>query len=197
MIVLVRHGRTEANRRGVLLGRADPALDETGRTQAVALGASLAETLGARAPVAVVASPLRRTVETATAIATPFGLTVETEPRLVEVDYGEWDERPLAELPPEVWAQWRADPHFRPPGGETLAEVQERVGACATDLLERAGDGTVIAVSHVSPIKAAVVWALGGEVALAWRLRLDVASITRIVPGADGPVLVGFNERIR
>lgn len=197
MIVLVRHGRTDANRRGVLLGRADPLLDETGRAQADALGVFLAETLGARTPVAVVASPLRRTVETATAIAAPFGLPVETDVRLIEIDYGEWDELPFAEVAPEVWEQWRDDPHFRAPGGESLAEVQTRVGACAEALLERAADGTVIAVSHVSPIKAAVVWALGGEVTLAWRLRLDVASITRIVLGADGPVVVGFNERVR
>jgi broad specificity phosphatase PhoE len=197
MIVLVRHGRTDQNRRGVLLGRADPSIDAAGRDQAAALADAVPAACDGRSPLAVVASPLRRTMETAIAIAAPLGLTVESDPRLIEMDYGEWDERPLADLAPEVWAQWRSDPEFRAPGGESLAEVQARVGACMADLLERAGDGVVIAVSHVSPIKAAVVWALGGEAMLTWRLRVDVASITRIAHGPGGPVLVGFNHPVR
>jgi broad specificity phosphatase PhoE len=196
VIVLVRHGRTDHNRRGVLLGRADPDLDATGRTQAEALGAHLADELGARGPVAVVASPLRRTTETAVAIASRFGLAVEPEERLIEIDYGEWDERPLGDLGADVWASWRADPEFAAPGGESLAAVQARVGECVAELLLRAGDGVIVAVSHVSPIKAAVIWALEGDPTLAWRLRLDVASITRIVTGPGGPVVAGFNERL-
>jgi probable phosphoglycerate mutase len=197
VIVLVRHGRTDQNRRGLLLGRADPALDDDGRAQAAALGVALPDVLGAHAPVAVVSSPLRRTMETAAAIAAPLGLEVEIDQRLIEIDYGEWDETPLGDLPPEVWAQWRGDPDYRAPGGESLADVQARVGECAAEMLTRAGDGAVIAVSHVSPIKAAVVWALGGDPLLAWRLRLDVASITRIASGPAGPVVVGFNEPVR
>jgi probable phosphoglycerate mutase len=197
VIALVRHGRTDQNRRGVLLGRANPPLDATGRAQAAALAAAVPKMLDGRAPVAVVTSPLRRTLETATAIAAALELPVETDGRLIEMDYGEWDETPLADLAPEVWAQWRRDPEFRAPGGESLTEVQARVGECATDLLERAADGAVIAVTHVSPIKAAVVWALDGEPMLAWRLRVDVASITRIVRGPGGPVVAGFNEPVR
>ena len=196
---MVRHGRTDQNRRGMLLGRADPSLDETGRAQAAALAVAVPTAFDGRAPVAVVASPLCRTMETASAIAAALEIPVETDGRLIEMDYGEWDETPLADLAPEVWAQWRRDPDFRAPGGESLADVQERVGECAAELLERAGagDGVVIAVSHVSPIKAAVVWALGGEAMLAWRLRVDVASITRIVRGPGGPALAGFNQPVR
>jgi probable phosphoglycerate mutase len=197
VIVLVRHGRTDQNRRGLLLGRADPSLDDTGRAQAVALGAVMPGVLTGREPVAVVSSPLRRTMETAESIADAFGLDVEIDQRLVEIDYGEWDETPLGDLPAEVWAQWRGDPDYRAPGGESLADVQARVGECVAELLTRAGECAVIAVSHVSPIKAAVVWALGGDPLLAWRLRLDVASITRIASGPAGPVVVGFNEPVR
>jgi len=191
VIALVRHGRTEANRAGLLLGRADPALDETGRAQASALAAAFTD-----APVAVVASPLRRTVATAAAIAAPWGLVVETDERLVELDYGEWDERPVADVPIDVWARWRDEPAFAPPGGESLVDVQRRVVACVAELLERAGDATIVAVSHVSPIKAAAAWALGAGPELSWRLRLDVASITRIVAGPTAPVLVTWNESL-
>ena len=201
MIVLVRHGRTDANHRGLLLGRADPALDETGRAQARVLGAALVQELADRAPVRVVTSPLRRTSETAAEIAAALGVDVTPEDDLVELDYGEWDQRPLADVPADAWRAWRADADFAAPGGESLRALQRRVGPCVERLLAEAvasGDrGVVVAVTHVSPIKAALVAALGGDPLLAWRFRVDVASITRMVQGPDGPVIVTFNERLR
>ena len=108
-----------------------------------------------------------------------------------------WDQRGFSDVDPADLARWRADPEFVPPGGESLDAVTARAGACAAELLERAGDELVIAVSHVSPIKGAVAWALGTDPGIAWRLRLDVASITRIVRGPDGPVLLSYNEKPR
>ena len=192
MIVLVRHGETDENRAGLLLGRADPSLNAAGRAQAAVIATALA---GGERPVAVVSSPLRRTVETAEVIAATWGTPVERDERLVEIDYGEWDRRAVADVALDDWRAWRADFGFAPPGGESLAAVQARSEECTAALLERAGGGVIVAVSHVSPIKAAVAWALGCGVATIWRLRLDVASTCRIVAGADGPVLLTFNER--
>jgi probable phosphoglycerate mutase len=191
VIAFVRHGETATNRAGRLLGRADPPLTEAGRAQAAALGAALAA--GTR-PLAVVSSPLQRALETAAAIAAPIGLEVERDERLIEIDYGEWDERGFEDVPAEDMRRWRADPAFVPPGGESLAMVQERVSECAADLLARSGDGLVIAVSHVSPIKGAVAWALGVGPEISWRMRLDLASVTRIT---RGPSLLTFNEVAR
>ena len=196
MIVLVRHGTTEQNRRGLLLGRADPSLSAEGVEQARVLSALL-EREGQ--PARIVTSPLRRTRETAVAIAAPWGMAVEGEAALIEMDYGEWDERPLADVPRDVWEGWQRDPDFAPPGGETLRAVQERVSACMASLLTGvAADGHVIAVSHVSPIKAGVLWALDLEdrPQLAWRLRLDTGSVCRLARGPLGPVLTAFNERV-
>lgn len=191
MIAFVRHGETATNRAGRLLGRADPPLTEAGRAQAAVLGAALAA--GTR-PLAVVSSPLQRALETAAAIAAPIGLEVERDERLIEIDYGEWDERGFEDVPAEDMRRWRADPAFVPPGGESLAVVQERVSECAADLLARSGDRLVIAVSHVSPIKGAVAWALGVGPEISWRMRLDLASVTRI---GRGPSLLTFNEVAR
>jgi probable phosphoglycerate mutase len=188
VIAFVRHGETATNRAGLLLGRADPALTEKGQAQANAVGAALAAGL---APVAVVTSPLLRAVETATAIASQFGLDIERDDRLIELDYGEWDERGFGDVPAEELRTWRADPTFSPPGGESLVAVQERTAVCAAELLERAADSLVVAVSHVSPIKAAVAWALRAGPEISWRMRLDLASITRI---GKGPSLLTFNE---
>jgi broad specificity phosphatase PhoE len=193
VLVFARHGETEANAKGLLLGRLDPPLNERGRTQAEALARAFA---AGAPPATITSSPLCRTRETAEAIGAACGVEVEVDGRLVEVDYGVWDGHPFGALPAEMVRRWRADPHFTPEGGESLADVRARVAGCASDLLARAAvAGTpVVAVSHVSPIKAAVLWALDLPDTFSWRLRLDTASITRITPGPDGPVLLTFNE---
>lgn len=186
MLVLVRHGQTDANARGLLLGRSDPPLSELGRRQAAALATRIPD--GAR----VVASPLRRTLETAAAFDRP----VDVDERWIELDYGAFDGRPVADVPADVWTAWRADPHFVPPGGESLAMLGTRVRAACDDLLAEAHDGDVVVVSHVSPIKAAIGWALGAGDEVSWRMFVQVASIARISIGAWGPSLQAFNETV-
>jgi broad specificity phosphatase PhoE len=189
-MLLVRHGETDANRSGLLLGRADPPLNERGLQQADALAAAL----HSEPDPLVVSSPLARAQQTATRIAAATGAPLEIDPRLVELDYGEWDGRRVTGMPADVAARWRADPTFAPPGGESLVDLRARVAPCEARLRSRIRDGTAIVVSHVSPIKAMILVALDLGDAFAWRLRLDVASISRVAPGPSGPVLVTFNE---
>jgi len=139
VLSLVRHGRTEANANGLLLGRLDPGLDRVGEWQ-VSL---LADALG---PVdRVVTSPLLRARQTAAALGAP----VEVDERVVELDYGELDGLPLAEVPASLWARWREDPTFAPPGGESLAELGRRVAEAMADLAEEARERNIVVVSHV------------------------------------------------
>src|SRR5207302_5960129 len=112
---------------------------------------------GLQGAARVGSSPLLRARETADAI----GGTVEVDDRWIELDYGIWDGRPLAEVPAELWVRWRADPDFAPEGGESLAALGRRVADACQALAEEAADDDVVVVSHVSPIKAAVAWALG------------------------------------
>lgn len=187
-LFVARHGRTEANAGGLLLGRADPVLDDTGRRQAEGLARAMPP--GAR----VVSSPLLRCQETAETIAAKIGARVEIDERLIELDYGEYDLVPLAEIPAEVWAQWRSDPAFRPPGGETLAELGARVHECLDELAPAAAEGEVVAVTHVSPVKASVAWALGVGPETSWRCFVAQASLTKIAVSAErGPSLQAFN----
>lgn len=187
MIVFVRHGETAANRERLALGRADPSLTERGRAQAEAVAGRLA---GSN-PAVVLTSPLLRARETADAIAAASGALVRIDARLVELDYGEWDGLRFSEMPPDALARWRTDPTFAPPGGESLQAVSERVDAFCS---EHADGPTVVAVSHVSPIKAGVAWALGASEEIAWRMFLDLASITRITAAEGRPSLLGFND---
>ena len=191
MIAFVRHGQTELNRGGRLQGRIDAPLSTLGTEQAAALGRGFAPEPVAR----VLSSPLRRAHDTATAIAAPHGLSVEIDERLIELDYGAWDGLPLAEVSAADWATWRADPEFAPPGGERLSDVTARVAAFGAAVFDDHGDDLVIAVSHVSPIKAAVCGALRVDERITWRMQLDVASVTRIGRRPDGsPFLAGFND---
>lgn len=194
MLVLVRHGRTEANASGLLLGHADPRLDDEGRRQADALAAAFAD--GPARPARVVSSPLRRTMATAEAIGAAVGVEVEPDRAWIELDYGELDGTPLAQVPAATWATWRADPTFAPPGGESLAALRVRVEAALAGLLADAAERDVIVVSHVSPIKAAVAWALGVGDAITWRMFLGTAGVSRIAIGPHGPSLHSFNERL-
>jgi len=191
VLILVRHGESTGNAAGLLLGRLDAPLTERGLDQARAVAATVS---GA---TRVISSPLARARHTAEALGT--GLPVEIDDRWVEVDYGEYDGQPLGSVPAEVWARWRADPAFVPPGGESLAAAGARVRAACEELLgdpdgPARGDGVVVVVSHVSPIKAAACWALGIGDEGAWRLYLANASVTRITWGPGGPVLAGFNH---
>ncbi len=184
MLVVVRHGRTALNAAGLLQGRIDPPVDEHGAAQAARIAGAVP---GA---TRVVSSPLLRARQTAAA----FGLPVEIDDRWVELDYGVYDGRPLAEVPAEVWAAWRSDPDFVPEGGESLRTLFGRVVEACEALVEHAAGHDVVVVSHVLPIKAAVCWALGVGVEVGWRCQVDQASITRIACTPRGPALRSFNE---
>jgi broad specificity phosphatase PhoE len=184
VLIVVRHGRTEANASGLLLGRRlDPGLDDLGQRQAAALRAVVA---GA---ARVVCSPLRRTRETADAL----GLPVQIDERWVEIDYGSLDGTPLADVPAARWAEWRADPERPFGGGESLADVGRRVRAAAEDLVEEARRQNVVVVTHVSPIKAVTAWALGVGDDVIWRLWCAPASVTAIATDGSAPVLRSYN----
>jgi broad specificity phosphatase PhoE len=184
VLILVRHGRTTLNALGLLQGHLDEELDEVGRAQAEAV----AKVLGT--PDRVISSPLVRARATAAAL----GLPVEVDERWIELDYGELDGLPLAELPASLWSAWRSDPGWVPPGGESLTALGARVRAGAEDLVADAADRDVVVVSHVSPIKAAVAWALGVGDEVAWRMWVGPASITRIGCAGPLPSLRSFNE---
>jgi broad specificity phosphatase PhoE len=184
VLILVRHGRTAANAQGLLQGRLDLPLDDVGRWQAARVADAL---VGVSR---VVSSPLRRALETAQCL----GLTVELDESFVELDYGALDGLPVNEVGVEVWERWRTDPDFVPAGGESLTALAERVAPACERLLGEAADCDIVVVSHVSPIKAALTWALGVGPAAGWRSHLDQGSITRISSGPRGPVLRTFNE---
>ena len=183
MLIMLRHGRTEANAQGLLQGRIDPPLDDLGRQQAAAAAAWLGSV------DRVIASPLQRAQQTAGA----FGVDVETDERFIELNYGEWEGRPVGDVPAETWQAWRSNLDFRPPSGETLNELGTRVRTALDELVAQAERSNIVVVSHVSPIKAAVAWALDVTDQATWRTRLGQAAICQIGVNAGVPQLIEFN----
>lgn len=187
MIVFARHGETPPNRDGLVLGRSDPELTGEGRRQA----ARLAELLGPEGPVAVRTSPLLRSRQTADVIASACGVVPGVDDRLIEIDWGTWEGRAVGRIDRAETERLRADAGTATEG-ESLASLGERVASFCTEALSQ--DGVVVAVTHVSPIKAAVAWALGAPHEAAFRMFVALASVTRIRRGSSGPVLSSFNE---
>jgi broad specificity phosphatase PhoE len=190
VLLLVRHGQSAANAAGLLSGRAPSPLTEQGRAQVAGLARLVA---GAGR---LICSPLGRARESAAALG--LDLPIEVDERWIEVDYGELEGQPVGAVPADVWRGWRSDPDFRPPGGETMAEVGVRVRQACQELFAEPragarGETDVVVVSHVSPIKAAVAWALGAGDELTWRLQLSTASVSSVSFGRDRPVLLSYN----
>ena len=179
LLYLVRHGETEANRKGLALGQADIPLNEHGLWQAGRLAVALA----AEPFAAIYTSPLKRAQDTAAAIAEPHGLSPLIEPGLIEMDIGELDGLTFAEVRErfpgllEKWAtpEGQATTLF---GGESLAGVQERAWRALEAMASRHGDETVCAVTHNFVILSVLVRALGIELSHFRRLRHGVAAIS-------------------
>lgn len=191
MIILIRHGQTTTNAKGLLVGRSDPALTELGERQARALAPLLEDVKE------VWTSPLRRARETAHLAMPHVGALVKDS--FIEVDYGDLEGQPLSVVSAEEWEAFETNHELALGNGESLASVDRRVHAQlnelladSTSLLHQAHEHLAI-VSHVSPIKSATVWALGVPGSVAWRTRLDNGSITTIATRRSAPSLVRFN----
>lgn len=154
-LLLIRHGHTAWNGQGRYQGHLDTPLDSEGLAQAEALVIAFRQLRLA----AVYSSDLSRAVATAQPLARAHGLPVVTDPRLRELDFGQWDGRLAEEViaaDPPGWQAWWEDPlTLAPPGGETLVALWERVRACLDELAAHhvADQGTVAVVTHGGPLR--------------------------------------------
>ena len=172
-ITWLAHGATSATRR-VSFPEDEP-LEEKAREAAARLRDSIP---GADR---VVIAPERRARETAAAL----GLSGTSDPLLGDCDHGRWAGRTLAELQaeePQALAAWLEDPDAAPHGGESVADVIRRI-ARWSDSPER-GDGRILAVTHPTVIRAALIHAMEAPVSSFW--RIDVAPLSRLILSRHG-----------
>ena len=191
MIILIRHGQTTSNAARLLVGQSDPALTELGERQARALRPYLLNVQE------VWTSPLQRARATA-ALALP-DMAANVKESFIEVDYGSLDGQPLNLLSEEQWRAFEDDHDMAFGDGESLASVDQRVHvtldallADQTSLMHSATTHLAI-ISHMSPIKSAMTWALGVSGSVAWRMNLSNGSMTTIGSRMWTPSLLNYN----
>lgn len=178
VILLVRHGQTPTTGK-VLPGRAPGLfLSEQGRQQAAKVADRLAEL-----PIAgIYASPLERTMETATPTAQAHRLPIVEEPGLLEGDFGDWTGAELIELmklPEWQTVQQRPD-EFRFPHGESFVDIRDRMATTLDDLRNKHLGDTIVCFSHADPIRVAVADALGTPLRQFQRISIAPCSVSVI-----------------
>jgi broad specificity phosphatase PhoE/ribonuclease HI len=190
-LVLVRHGVTDHTLGKLFSGglaSANPPLNDEGREQARATGEWLAPLSGTFD--ALVSSPVRRTRETADILAGFFDLEIEEEPGIAEMEFGSWDGMSFTEVHekyPDEISSWLGDLESAPHGGESFRAVEKRVLEGRDRIVSSYSGKTVVAVSHVTPIKTLVADALGAPLDAVYRMELAPASVTVISYFLGGP----------
>ncbi len=147
---LVRHGQTDWNVIGRYQGQSNVPLNDIGLAQAAAVAENLAQL--DQPFSALYSSDLKRTLQTAEAIAAKVNLPIQADTRLREINQGEWEGQlvtVIRERYSQLWQQRETDPaNLRPPGGETVAEVAARVHAALDDIAARHPHQRILIVSH-------------------------------------------------
>ena len=188
--VVVRHGvtaHTSSKKFSGGLGGDNPPLSDEGRDQIRAVAdwlAPMAERIDA-----VVASPVRRTRESADLIGERLGIAVVEEAGFAEMEFGHWDGLTFGEVGErhgDELASWLGSMDAAPVGGESFRTVQKRVLAGLTRQLAAHPGKTVVVVSHVTPIKTLVAHALEAPLEAVFRMELSPASVTVLSYFPDG-----------
>jgi broad specificity phosphatase PhoE len=175
---------TDAVESGVLAGRRYAAsLTQEGMNQAGRLAANLVDVK----IDAVYCSPLERAVVTAEIISKTKGLYPVADGAFDEIDIGEWTGKKISDLTVEPgWAEYNElRSCTRPPGGETMIEVQQRAVSRIESLTTEHPNESVAVVSHADVIKAAIGYFAGIPIDLLARIEIDPASVSIVDIGVD------------
>ncbi|CAN5409847.1 bifunctional RNase H/acid phosphatase [soil metagenome] len=187
-LLLLRHAVTDRTVAKVFCGSggADPGLNDLGREQAARAGGWLRRRGGIDV---VISSPLRRTRETAAIATDSLGLPVTLDDGLAEAAFGEWDGLTFDEVRdryPTDLETWLNSPEAAPTGGESYSSLHRRVQAVKARLMLAHPGRTILAVSHLTPIKMLACDSLDGPMHVIHRIQLAPASFSTISWWADG-----------
>jgi broad specificity phosphatase PhoE len=188
IVLLVRHGETDWNRSGRIMGSRPVPLNQNGLTQAARLALQLT---ALPAPV-LYSSPVVRARQTADILASALHVPAIEEPGLSEIGVGVWEGR--------YWNEFDGDParvdfyrlpqEARPPGGETLGEVQQRAVAAVERARSRMTAGSPVFVSHADVIRTIVAHYLETDLQTMRHMQIGHASVTALaVKGSSGTLL--------
>jgi phosphoserine phosphatase len=195
-ILLIRHGHVEGIKPERFRGRAPLALTAQGRAEAKAVAARIA--VGWR-PRRIYTSPMSRCVETAETIARACGLAAaEICADLNDIDYGDWQFKPLAQAKaedPTLFAAWFDSPQLvRFPNGEALQDLAARAANALRVVLARHPGDTVVLVSHDSTNRALLLQFLELSLASYWRIAQSPCCVNEIDVAGGKVCVLRTNE---
>jgi len=152
-LYLIRHGETPMNQRGVYYGWTDCSLNEKGLEQAEELAGILREVEFD----IVIASNLKRAVDTAVVVSGFSPGDIILEERLRELNFGKWEGMHFSDVQEkyrECWEQWCSDwKYSAPPSGESFMDMYHRIKCCIEELLDRYKGKKMLIVSHQGPMR--------------------------------------------
>ena len=194
-LVLVRHGASTWNVQHRIQGQLDPPLADLGREQA----GRLAERFRGTHPAALYTSDLKRSVETAAAVAAVVGCRPIAMPELREIALGEWEGLTREEITsgyPDLWKRWVSDPDWDlVPGGERATDFERRVHGALDEIRRRHPHGDVLVFTHGGVIQVALGETLGWPGSRgAFPFRIQNTSISVIDIGRHRSVITRVND---
>jgi probable phosphoglycerate mutase len=195
-LVLVRHGQTDFNVKHRLPGQLPGiSLNAEGQREA----AATAHALAALPLSAIVASPLERTLETASYLNEGRGLEIVHDRDLLDTDYGRFSGQSWDDLDQRdrAWKRFTSDPLHAPKGVESFAQVQQRAVRAAERWRQAKDVGEWVAlVTHADLVKLIVAHYVGVPLAHVPLINMDNASVTLLAFHPDAtrpPSLLCFN----
>ena len=194
-IIMIRHGFSVANDLHLFAGHSDFPLTDIGRKQAE----MCAEALRDEKIDAIYSSDISRAYDTAKPIAASHSLEIIIHKGLREIYAGEWEGQSFDELN-EKYAEgfgiWKTDlGHAHPNGGESIAELFDRIIATVNEIARENEGKTVCLTTHATPVRAVTVASMGGSAADMSRIGWTPNAAISLFEYEDGKISAVYTDR--
>ena len=193
ILLLIRHGETDWNRSGRVMGDQSIPLNQTGERQAQVC----AEILSRTPITGIFTSPVLRAVQTAEILRRPHETPVQYIPELREIGVGDWINRYWQDFADDpAKRDWYTQPNIaRPSGGETLREVQHRAVAAVEQVIDSGQDKPYVFVSHGDVIRTILAHYLHLDLAIIRHAKIDHVSVSGLELAGHHAQLLFLNHR--
>lgn len=195
-LYFLRHGETTSSQTGTYCGRLNVDLTEHGYRMAH----QFAEAYQDISWTAIFASPLHRTMATATPISKLVNLPIQQREGLKEIAYGEWEGKTPTEVNQQFhddYVRWLADPGWNSPsGGEKGIDIARRSSEVLEEIEQTFNAGNILVVSHKSTIRIMLCSLLGIDIGrYRDRIGMPVAAVSIITMSEHGPLIEVMGDR--
>lgn len=179
-VIFVRHGHTKQTEEGKLYSDPEAVLSDAGMKQAKAL----ADFCKGENPELLFSSSASRTRATADIVGKTLAMETLCISGFEEQSVGDWEGRSYLEIKkqdPGLYERWSRDPiRNRPPGGESIEDLLDRISKSMAELLQERAGKKVMIVSHAGVIRSALVLALGMPIDNFYRISVPCASVCKL-----------------